>query len=402
MKIFFVNLNPCNTRKINVRQYKDFIIKSKHELVENPNDADIIFVWGCEFRSDWRDFSFSISKELKQKHTAKIVYIGCTFDDKYASKIKTELGVDVIPWRDGKNLFENILLTKNHKLQDIPLKLAENRLVESAAGHRKKYPLDNICFEDEYVKLNICEGCTNNCSYCSERQMFPRFRSFSEDDLIRDCRAAMEESGTNKVMFLADSSGQYGVDTGTSLPTLINRLKKEVNNNINVGISQLNPEDFLKYNDQMLDLISNGTITYINIPIQSASDKILSSMRRHYNYKQIDKLFSDFKSINFNNFSTHLLFGFPGETDDDVRKTIDFVKKYTPKHVVASAFMTHPSIDASNYSNTISQEDVKKRINQCDEELTKNGIKVATDWGSITNKIMDRIKSSFNLDLENK
>ncbi len=400
MKIFFANLNPCNTRKVNIRQYMDFVDKSNHEIVDSQAEADIIFVWGCEFRADWRDFSFLVAKELKQNNPAKIVYIGCTFDNEFTSKIKSELDIEVVPWRDRKKLFENILSENKSELKNTKLKLAENKLVESAVEHRKKHPLDNICFEDEYVKLNICEGCTNNCSYCSERQMFPVFRSFVEDDLINDCKKATKESDTNRVMFLADSSGEYGKDTGSSLPQLINRLKEEIRDDIKIGISQLNPEHFLEYYEQMMKLIEEGTIIYLNIPIQSVSDKILSSMRRKYNYKQIDKLFSDFNKIKFNNFSTHLLFGYPGESESDVEKSINFVIKHSPRHVVASAFMPHSAIEASEYENQISEEDVKKRIKKCEEKLTENGIAVATDWGSVTNKIMNRIRHSLNLDLK--
>ena len=399
MKVFFANLNPCNTRKVNTRQYMNFVIKSGHDIVDDQSEADIIFVWGCEFRSDWRDFSFLVAKELKQNNSAKVIYIGCTFDGKFVSKIKSELGIDVIPWRDGKKLFEKSLSSEKFDLRNTPLTLAENRLVKNAIEHRKKYPLDNICFEDEYVKLSICEGCLNNCSYCSEKRMFPIFRSFPEDTLVDACRAAIKESNTNKVMFLADSSGDYGIDTGSSLPRLINRLKEEINRDIKIGISQLNPEHFIKHNEEMIALIEDGTIVYLNIPIQSASNKILSSMCRKYNYKQIDKLFNELKMIDFKNFSTHLLFGFPGEVDEDVDKSIDFIIKYPPKHVVASAFMTHPAIDASEYENQVSKEKIRERIEKCERKLTKSGIVVATDWGSVTNKIMDRIRHSLKLDL---
>ena len=400
MKVFFANLNPCNTRKVNIRQYTDFVIKSGHKIVDDQKDADIIFVWGCEFRADWRDFSFLVAKELKGNNAAKVVYIGCTFDDRFVSKIKTELDIDVIPWRDGKKLFENVLEEKSLDLKSTPLNLAEKRLVASAAEHKKKYPLDNVCFEDEYVKLSVCEGCLNNCSYCSEKHMFPAFRSFPEDKLISDCRQALEKSNTNQVMFLADSTGDYGRDIDSSLPQLIKRLKKEVRNDIKIGMSQLNPEHFLKYNDEMLDLIKDGTIVYLNIPIQSASDRILSAMRRKYTYKEIDGLFDSFRKIGFEDFSTHLLLGFPGEKESDVQESIDFIIKHSPKHVVASAFMAHPAIDASKYEDQVSENEVKKRIKKCEEEFKSKRIKVATDWGSVTNKIMNRIRASLDLDLK--
>lgn len=399
MNIFFVHLNPCNTRKVNIRQYIDFIEKCHHQIVDTAEKADIIFVWGCEFRADWRDFSFSVVEELKRNHRARIVYLGCTFDTDYASKIKSKLDVEVIPWKDKKGLFESILSEHKCKVKDASMLLAENRIVEDAKVYRQENPLANVSFEDEYVKLNICEGCNNNCSYCSERHMFPAFKSFPETDLIRDCKRAILDSHTNKVMFLADSSGAYGLDTGSSLPNLIDELRNSIMSDLEIGISQLNPEHFDKYFDRMIDFISKGTIAYINLPIQSASDRILSAMRRKYTVADIERIFTAFNDLRFEDFSTHLLLGFPGESVDDLEKSLNFIIRHKPRHVVVSAFMSHPSIDASKYENQISPEEVRRRIIVAEKRLSERGIRVATDWGAVTKKIMGRIRHSFSLEL---
>ena len=115
---------------------------------------------------------------------------------------------------------------------------------------------------------------------------------------------------------------------------------------------------------------------------------------------EIDGLFDSFRKIGFEDFSTHLLLGFPGEKESDVQESIDFIIKHSPKHVVASAFMAHPAIDASKYEDQVSENEVKKRIKKCEEEFKSKRIKVATDWGSVTNKIMNRIRASLDLDLK--
>ena len=56
----------------------------------------------------------------------------------------------------------------------------------------------------------------------------------------------------NKILFLADSSGEYGKDIKSSLPQLINRLKEEVDQDIKIGITQINPEHFLEYEEEMI------------------------------------------------------------------------------------------------------------------------------------------------------
>lgn len=402
MKIYFATLNPCNTRKVNVRQYIDFIKECGHTIIEEPNGADIIFVWGCEFRNDWREFTYNVVMELKEIYTnAEIVYIGCTFTGNFASNTSKELNIDVIPWKDNTEMLEKKIKEVEKKLKKQKLTLVEDKVVDNLEQYKKEHPKERVWFEDEYIKVNICEGCRGYCTYCSEKLMFPDFRSFPEEDIIKQCKEKVKKGTNNKVLFLADSSGEYGKDIKSSLPQLIKRLKEEVDNDIKIGITQINPEHFLEYEDEMLKFIKEGTIEYINIPIQTASDKTLKVMNRKYNFKQIKYLFDRFKEYKFENYSTHLLVGFPGEEMQEVKENIEFLSNYKFRHVIVSAFMNHPAIEASNFENQIPQEEKRRRVQYYKEELTKNGLKVHSDLGGISNRLMETIRCTLEIPLKN-
>ncbi len=400
MKIYLASLNPCNTRKVNVRQYVDFISSCGHEILNTPESADMIFVWGCEFRKDWKDFTHAVIKNLKKEYDSEIVYIGCTFTGEFAKKAEKELGIDIIPWRDTTELIEQKLNETQKKLKNTRLTLSENRIVDNLEEYKKKNKNARVWFEDEYIKLSICEGCTGYCTYCSEKLMFPQFKSFEEDKIISGCRKAIEKSGTNKVLFLADNSGEYGKDIGSSLPNLINRLKTEVDPNIKIGITQLNPEHFLAYMDEMVKFIKEGTIEYLNLPIQIVSNRLLEKMGRKYKFKDIRNLFDTLKENNFTNFSTHLLIGFPGETMDDVKEAVKFLSEYKFRHVIVSSFMNHPAIEASKFKEQVSNEDKKVRVKYCKDYLSEMGIIVHTDLGGISSRLMSTIRSQLGIELK--
>ncbi len=400
MKIYFAPLNPCNTRKVNVKQYIDFISSCGHEILDTPKGADMIFVWGCEFRKDWKDFTHVVIKNLKEKYTSEIVYIGCTFTGEFAKKTEKELGIDVIPWRDTTELIEQKLNEAQKKLKNTKLTLSENKIVDNLEEYRKKNKNARVWFEDEYIKLNICEGCTGYCTYCSEKLMFPKFRSFPEKDIINECKKLIKKDGTKKVLFLADSSGEYGKDIGSSLPNLISRLKDEVDPKIKIGITQLNPEHFLVYRDEMIKFIKEGTIEYMNLPIQVVSDKLLEKMGRQYRFRDIKYLFDMLKENNFTNFSTHLLIGFPGETMSDVEEAAKFLSKYKFRHVIVSAFMNHPAIEASKFKKQVSDKDKRIRVKYCKDYLSKRGIIVHTDLGGISSRLMSTIRGQLGIELK--
>jgi len=402
MKIYFASLSPCNTRKVNARQIIDFIKSCGHEILENPKGADMIFVWGCGFRNDWREFTFAVIRELKQIYkSSKIVYTGCIFPGKFAESIKKELDVEVIPWKDATKKIEKILKEKTKDLYSQKLNLIEDKIVDNLEEYRKANPHAKVWFEDEYIKLNICEGCRGYCTYCSEKLMFPKFRSFPEEDIINQCKELMKKSNSKKVLFLSDSSGEYGKDTNSSLPKLIKRMKDEIDKDINFGITQINPEHFWENKEEMFALVKDGTIEYMNLPIQTANDKTLKLMNRKYNSQQIKFLFDKFKEYGFKNYSTHLLVGFPGEEEKEVEENIALLSNYQFRHIIVSAFMNHPAIEASKFENQISDEDKKNRVLHYSQKLSEKGITVHSDLGGISNRMMENIRIKLDIPLKN-
>lgn len=388
MKIFFATLNPCAARMINVQQHIDFVRNCGHDIVTFPHDADVIFVWGCEFRKDWADFTDEILYDLNKEYHAKVIYMGCTL--KTASQDAN--GITTIPWKDTKRTFESILSDTGKSVQNIPMVYAVPPISDNIEEYKKQNPNARVWFEDEYVKVNICEGCLEYCTYCSEKLMFPRFRSFPESEIVRQTSEILNNNGGGKVLLLGDSTGDYGKDTGTTIENLINNIIINSDCDPKFGITQLNPQHFLNDKSSMLKFIDSGVIDYLNLPVQSLSDNILHDMNRKYNTEQIQQLFQLLKDAEFKNFSTHLLIGFPGETMDDVKKAIEFFGKHKPRHIIASAFMNHPNIKASQFPNQISQEAKAYRLNYCKSELAKSGVKVFTDNLSTNNRIMAGIR----------
>ncbi len=392
MNVFFATLNPCAARMINVKQHVDFAVECGHCIVTNPKEADIIFVWGCEFRKDWRNFTDEILYDLEKEYPVQIVYMGCTLKNTSQNKGN----VLTIPWKDSKRNFESVLTKEKGKyVHNTPMIYAVPPIADNIDDYKKHNPNAKVWFEDEYIKVNICEGCLEYCTYCSEKLMFPKFRSFPEQDIIYQTAKILKNRGGGKVLFLGDSTGDYGKDTGTSIPNLIKNIIRSSNCGVKFGITQLNPQHFLHDKALMLNLINTGIIDYLNLPVQSMSDNILHDMNRKYDSYQLKELFQTLKEAEFKNFSTHLLIGFPGETMDDLKKSIDFFSKYKPRHIIASAFMAHPNIKASNLPNQISQEEKNNRLIYCKSELAKAGVKVFTDNPSTTNRIMDNIRQSL-------
>jgi tRNA A37 methylthiotransferase MiaB len=105
MKVFIKGLNSCGMRKINVRKYHDFLVNNDHEVVDDPKDSDIILIWTCAFRRDFRDNSLSEIQRYQKDFDSEVIVAGCLPD--IDRKILDQcFHGQVINWREEEKKME--------------------------------------------------------------------------------------------------------------------------------------------------------------------------------------------------------------------------------------------------------------------------------------------------------
>lgn len=382
MRVFIKGLNSCAMRKAELAQYKLFLEANGHKVVAKPEDSDIIILWTCGFRSDVRDNSVDEIKRYQKEYKAELIVAGCLPDIDPQLLGRVFQG-RVIKWRQDALRMEEIFAHPNAHFEHIPATLIEGALCADAANYRVENPDKAASFHDQFIKLLISEGCNYKCSYCSERLAFPPYRSISADNLVASLRKILKETDCRRLVLLADSVGDYGSDIGTTLPELMKRLYK-VEPALKIALNNLNPDAFIRYYDEITEFIEDGRIEHFNLPIQSASDRILQLMNRPYSRKDIEKIFGMLKHIGFKEFDTHLIVGFPGETENDFRQTVDFVLGYRPKYVLVSGFMESPIMDACHLSGKVDEDIKRKRLEIAQKLINAQGIICNTEHGELS------------------
>lgn len=362
MKVYIYSLNSCGMRNVVVQKYCDFLIANGHELVDSLADSEIALIWTCGFRQDVRDNSLSEIRRMLQIYKGEVLVAGCIPDIDGESLSKYFHG-RVIPWRNDEHEMEKFFGTPVKKLSEIPLILSKDALYDDEAKFREEHPDKDAPYIGRYTQIFISEGCKWECTYCSERFAFPPYRSFSENDIIETCYRALKLSGRIAVSLLGDSTGDYGSDTGSSLPLLIRKLKAKIPE-IKIDIQDFNPYHFLKFYDDMVDLIKTGVIVHMQIPYQSASDHILSLMKRPYNSEDLEKVFNTINELNFNEYDSHMIVGFPGETEEDFELSVQFAVRHRPKYMLVNSFMEISKMPAADLPNKVSPETKKRRIHE--------------------------------------
>jgi len=378
MKVYIKGFNSCLMRRQNIGQYRDFLRACGHEIVADAKKSDIILIWTCAFRADVCKNSLSQIKYYQENYTGKRLVVAGCLPDIDAKALSSIFKGDVVNWCDDSVKMAEIFGPAPKNLADFSTIYIQPKLCEDSELFRRKNPGKDATFPDQFIKLVVAQGCNHHCSYCSERLVFPPYHSFPLKKLIEDCRALVIKTGQTDVMLLADSVGEYGKDIGSSLPELIRALK-DIHPGMKIALNNLNLADFIAYYGDMREFIKLGFFKHLNLPIQSVSPRILKLMKREYSPDDIHKVFSLLNDLGFKDFDTHIIVGFPTETDSDFKETIDFVLKYRPRYVLLNRYFEVPMIPSASLPDKVPLSEVTRRMHEAEKRLSEAGILYSSD-----------------------
>jgi len=389
MKVYIKGLNACPLRRQNLLHHKLFLEKNGHEVVPEPRDSDVILVWTCGFRKDVIENSICELNRYQTEHPGEVIALGC-LPDIDRKLLEGRFKGIIVPWREEGKFFEEYFGMGASSFAASSPVFHENAICSDATEYRRFHPDADVVFADQFFKLLISQGCPYECTYCTERLAFPPYKSVSEDELVETCRIPVEQQGQHRIILIADCLGQYGIDIGSSLPQLIRHLHSEYPQTV-YALQSFHPRNFLDFYEDMKQFLKDGWIVHINLPVQSASDKILSAMKRQYTKKDLDEVFGLLINMNFRAFDTHIIVGSPGETESDFMETVDFLRKYRPTYALVSKYYDTPAASASKMTNKVDDNTINRRLEFIEREMREIGMVYNIDGSDFIKDRLSRI-----------
>jgi len=207
--------------------------------------------------------------------------------------------------------------------------------------------------------LKVSEGCDHGCAFCAIPLMRGRHRSFATADVVREAQL-LELQGAREVNLVAQDLAHYGRDRadGVRLPELLEALLRETGvpwyRNLYLYPTGITP--------RLLEVIAANprVVRYLDMPVQHASDAVLARMRRPERERTIREKVARFRdAVPGVAVRTTCIVGFPGETDDDFRRLLDFVEEVRFDRV--GAFTYSPQEGTRAYDLPDDVPDVVKR-----------------------------------------
>ena len=296
--------------------------------MDAPDDVDYIFINTCAFIEQARlETRGEIDQLLPyKKNGTELIALGCY---PALTDIKKE-----IPVIDAAFRFDQLA-----------------KVIEYVAG------IKDYCYQPRishrvindlpYAYVNISDGCDNRCSYCTIPQIRGHYRSRPPDKLIEEVDY-LASNGIKEIVLVAQDSAIYGRDLepNIDLPWLCGKIAA-IDGIDWIRIMYAHPAHL---DPAMLDRLyaTDKVCRYLDLPIQHISDNILTRMRRHCDSGQIKRLINHLRKLDKNiSLRTTLMVGFPGETDDDYQKLVEFVEESEFDHL--GVFQYSPEVNTAAY-----------------------------------------------------
>jgi threonylcarbamoyladenosine tRNA methylthiotransferase MtaB len=170
--------------------------------------------------------------------------------------------------------------------------------------------------------IKVQDGCDHRCTYCIVWRARGESWSVPADVVRQRVRAAIDD-GHGEIVLCGVDLGSYGRDLGTDFATLLESLLEEAGA-ARIRLSSINANDV---SPALIRLNAHPRLCpHWHMPLQSGSDRMLRAMHRGYRRAQYRRVVSALRDANpATEFTTDVMVGFPGETDDDHAATLSLV-----------------------------------------------------------------------------
>jgi ribosomal protein S12 methylthiotransferase len=323
-RVHFLTLG-CPKNQIDSELMLGVLSRQGHELVLDPEAADVLVVNTCAFIGPAKEESIEAILDAARVKAARggrrLVVTGC-LAQRYADDLRISLPeVDVFI---GTGDLGRIAEAIEAPAADAPIVYRGAQHVLPAHGVSPR--LRTGAWWTSYLKVS--EGCDHTCSFCIIPKIRGRHESRPIDDVVAEA-TALARGGTLEINLIAQDLTAYGRDLAgdASLARLLRALAIRVPAIRWLRLLYAYPSSVT---DELLEVMATepAVCRYLDMPLQHASDGMLRAMRRERSGQALRELIARIRAaVPGIGMRTAFIVGFPGETEDDVQVLCDFVEE---------------------------------------------------------------------------
>ena len=320
----FVHSYGCQQNVNDGERIKGVLVDIGYGLCDKPEDADLILFNTCAVRehAEQRVFgNVGALKGLKEKKRGLMIGLcGCMANQKHVvEKLRKSYPyVDLVFGVDGIDTLPQLIAQKLQKHKRVLMEPAQRPVIVENIPIRR---------ESEFrAWLPIMYGCDNFCTYCIVPYVRGREKSRKPGDILAEFRGLVE-AGYKEITLLGQNVNSYGkgLEEQVDFADLLNLLCA-VPGDYQIRFMTSHPKDA---SHKLIDTIAAQPkiCKHLHLPVQCGSDRLLQQMNRHYTIEQYLELIEYArKTVPGITFSSDIIVGFPGETEEEFSESLAFLK----------------------------------------------------------------------------
>jgi tRNA A37 methylthiotransferase MiaB len=392
----------CPRAQVDTARLCEYVRANGWSIADRLEEADLVFVTTCGYDAEQEKRSFNLlnSADRRRKAGSRLVVVGCLAGIDEAG-LRATFDADLVPPKCGAEL--DAILGATVKLCDVsdPNEIepyikrasrcfddterhpddgrfkaqARSALVRSGirellvrGGRNRKHTY--LWPTERVFSIRVAEGCMGECTYCAIRFAAGPLHSKPLRTVLAEFDAGLAR-GYTQFKLIAGDLGCYGQDVGTNVAELLSAMMGR-SADFQLTLLDFDLKWFITYSDALVDLFARhqARVRFLAVPLQSGSERTLQHMRRGHTAEDAERaLLALRKACPDMVLGTHVLVGFPGETERDFEDTLNVLRAVRFDRVDFYDYQDRPRTEASAMPDKVPRDVIKSRSLRARREL---------------------------------
>jgi threonylcarbamoyladenosine tRNA methylthiotransferase CDKAL1 len=383
---FFVKTYGCTSNKFDSERMMGLLVSAGCKIVANPDDADYLLINTCGVKSQTEE---KIIRKLSEfsKTDKKIIVAGCL------------PRINSARIRKAAPNFSAMLDTRSlHRINDVVSRIenGEENFVEFSEKTADKLMLPRFSLNNVVGIIKISEGCSSSCSFCATKFSRGELHSYRPESVRENIKLGLKE-GCTEFHITSEDCSAYGKDIDINLADLLCSVT-EIEGKFFVRVGMMNPLHLKKVEIRKLvqAFKSEKIFKFLHLCVQSGSNTVLQDMKRGYTAEDFAEYVGKFRNeIQNLTLETDIIAGFPTETEEDFRLTMEMLKEIRPDVVNLSKFTARPNTPAAEMQ-MLNTKIINRRSRELHKLIKKTSLEKNMEWiGWKGEVVVDEIKKNF-------
>ncbi len=369
-KIAFATLG-CKVNLYDTEAISELFSQKGYEITDFDKTADIYFINTCTVTNFSNKKSRQLIRQARKKNPSAIIAAGGCYAQTSADEVASIEGINIVV--GTKNRGKIVEIIENYSKNNGVL-----NAVDEIMGERYFEPLKITDLKDRTrAFIKIQEGCDRFCSYCIIPYARGPVRSRQPNEILSEVER-LSQNGFKEIVLTGIHIASYGKDLKNIDLIKIIKLIHGIGGINRIRLSSVEPlivtDEFIK-EIQSLDKLCE----HFHLSLQSGCDKILKKMNRRYNTQQYEQAVKKLRSV-FPDaaFTTDIITGFPGESEDDFKQSLSFAKKIGFAKIHSFPYSPKKGTPAASFPYQIPNEiksERSRRMIELSDRLNKEFLK---------------------------